>query len=108
MFARSSARCAIRARAASPIPRQSFISQAGRFQCRRYSASAGGSSTAAGSAQISSIGALAPFINELDRIAPSFDIKGDQIRIIRTPADFYETLKVGRRLSFNDVGENRG
>lgn len=38
---------------------------------------------------------LAPFTNELDKIAPSFKINGSQIRIIKTPADFYETLKVG-------------
>lgn len=38
---------------------------------------------------------LVPLANELDRIAPYFDIKGSQIRIIKTPADFYETLKVG-------------
>jgi CDP-diacylglycerol--glycerol-3-phosphate 3-phosphatidyltransferase len=37
---------------------------------------------------------LAPFANELDKIAPSFDINGSQIRVIQTPVDFYETLKV--------------
>ncbi|KAH7369390.1 hypothetical protein B0T11DRAFT_223827 [Plectosphaerella cucumerina] len=36
---------------------------------------------------------LAPFANELDKIAPSFDINGSQIRVIQTPVDFYETLK---------------
>lgn len=41
------------------------------------------------------VGALAPFVNELDRLAPSFDIRGEQIRVIQTPAEFYETLKVG-------------
>ena len=41
-----------------------------------------------------SVGALAPFVTELDRLAPSFDIRGEQIQIIRTPAEFYETLKV--------------
>ncbi|KAL2754883.1 hypothetical protein ACRALDRAFT_1035425 [Sodiomyces alcalophilus JCM 7366] len=39
------------------------------------------------------MGILAPFTTELDRIAPSFDIDGSQIHIIRSPADFYETLK---------------
>jgi len=39
--------------------------------------------------------AVAPFVSELDRIAPSFDIDGDQILVLRTPAEFYETLKVG-------------
>lgn len=36
---------------------------------------------------------LAPFIGELDKIAPSFPIDGSQIRILQTPSDFYETLK---------------
>jgi len=37
---------------------------------------------------------LAAFTNELDRIAPRFDIQGSQIQILQTPADFYSTLKV--------------
>jgi CDP-diacylglycerol--glycerol-3-phosphate 3-phosphatidyltransferase len=44
---------------------------------------------------MNSVGALAPFVTELDRLAPSFDVRGEQIQIIRTPAEFYETLKVG-------------
>jgi CDP-diacylglycerol--glycerol-3-phosphate 3-phosphatidyltransferase len=42
---------------------------------------------------------LAPFLGELDRLAPSFKINGSQIHILQTPAEFYETLKVrdGRR-----------
>ncbi|KAJ2958907.1 hypothetical protein NQ176_g11153 [Zarea fungicola] len=36
---------------------------------------------------------LAPFVNELDKIAPSVDLHGDQIRIIQTPSEFYEALK---------------
>jgi hypothetical protein len=46
------------------------------------------------SSSANGVGALAPFVTELDRLAPSFDIRGEQIRIIRTPAEFYETLKV--------------
>jgi CDP-diacylglycerol--glycerol-3-phosphate 3-phosphatidyltransferase len=42
------------------------------------------------------VGTLAPIVSELDRLAPSFDISGDRIQIIKTPTDFYETLKVGR------------
>ena len=37
---------------------------------------------------------LAPFASDLDRIAPCFYIHGSQIQILRTPADFYETLKI--------------
>jgi CDP-diacylglycerol--glycerol-3-phosphate 3-phosphatidyltransferase len=36
---------------------------------------------------------LAPFVGELDRLAPSFDINGSQIRILQSPTEFYETLK---------------
>ncbi|KAJ9143697.1 CDP-diacylglycerol--glycerol-3-phosphate 3-phosphatidyltransferase [Pleurostoma richardsiae] len=36
---------------------------------------------------------LMPFVSELDRIAPSFPIDGSQIRVLQTPAEFYETLK---------------
>ena len=45
------------------------------------------------SAGVSSVGMLAPFVSELDRIAPSFRIDGSQIQVLRTPDEFYETLK---------------
>ncbi|KAK8112097.1 uncharacterized protein PG998_008554 [Apiospora kogelbergensis] len=51
------------------------------------------SSAAPASSSPGSAGMLAPFVNELDRIAPSFQIHGSQIQVIRTPSDFYETLK---------------
>lgn len=53
---------------------------------------AGGVPTA--SSSTNGAGALTPFVAELDRLAPSFDVRGEQIQIIRTPAQFYETLKV--------------
>lgn len=62
-----------------------------RAQRRRYSSQAG---AAPASTQGNAVGALAPFVSELDRIAPSFDLRGEQIQIIQTPAEFYETLKV--------------
>ncbi len=37
---------------------------------------------------------LAPFVTELDKLAPSIDLQGDQIQVLKTPSDFYETLKV--------------
>ncbi|TRX88267.1 hypothetical protein FHL15_010834 [Xylaria flabelliformis] len=61
-------------------------------QCRRrYSMP---SSPAPVGSSTSSVGMLAPFTNELDRLAPSFKINGSQIQIIKSPTDFYETLKV--------------
>ncbi|EEU41218.1 uncharacterized protein NECHADRAFT_62562 [Fusarium vanettenii 77-13-4] len=55
--------------------------------------SAGAPAPAPASSPAGGVGALAPFVNELDRLAPSFDVRGDQIQIIRTPTEFYETLK---------------
>jgi hypothetical protein len=38
---------------------------------------------------------LATITTDLDKIAPRFELQPDQITIIQTPAEFYETLKVG-------------
>jgi CDP-diacylglycerol--glycerol-3-phosphate 3-phosphatidyltransferase len=38
---------------------------------------------------------LATITTDLDKIAPRFEIQPEQIQIIQTPAEFYETLKVG-------------
>ncbi|KAJ0160512.1 CDP-diacylglycerol--glycerol-3-phosphate 3-phosphatidyltransferase [Colletotrichum tanaceti] len=62
-----------------------------RPQCRRFAMPSAGTPTASNPG--SAAGMLAPFATELDKIAPSFSINGSQIQIIRTPADFYETLK---------------
>jgi CDP-diacylglycerol--glycerol-3-phosphate 3-phosphatidyltransferase len=37
---------------------------------------------------------LGAFTNECDKIAPRFDVEASQIQILRTPAEFYDTLKV--------------
>ena len=42
---------------------------------------------------------LAPFTVELDKLAPSFKINGSQVKILQTPAEFYEALKVGDHLA---------
>lgn len=84
MFARNALRAAPRLRPRSARPPQ-------RAQRRPYSAQ---SAPAPAQAQgLGQAGALAPFVSELDRIAPSFDVRGDDVRIIKTPAEFYETLK---------------
>ncbi|KAE8446646.1 hypothetical protein EG329_011839 [Mollisiaceae sp. DMI_Dod_QoI] len=56
----------------------------------KYSTSA--SSVAAPSSP-SPASMLGAFTNELDRIAPKFEVHGSQINILRTPSEFYETLK---------------
>ncbi|KXJ93456.1 hypothetical protein Micbo1qcDRAFT_183204 [Microdochium bolleyi] len=45
------------------------------------------------SSSAGSQGVLAPFVSELDKVSPSFQIKGSQIEILKTPTEFYETLK---------------
>lgn len=61
-----------------------------KLQARRQYATAG---AAPASSTMSSAGMLAPFVTELDKIAPAFPIHGSQIRILQTPSEFYETLK---------------
>lgn len=61
-----------------------------RLQQARQYATAG---AAPASSTMSSAGMLAPFISELDKIAPSFPIHGSQVQILETPAEFYDTLK---------------
>lgn len=95
MFARACSRCAGRARPSTV----SFARPSGipRAATRRYSNHAGGNPSAASGVHgspVSPLGALSPLTSELDHIAPSFDLRGDQIEVIQTPAQFYETLKV--------------
>ncbi|KAK0652575.1 hypothetical protein B0T16DRAFT_427013 [Cercophora newfieldiana] len=86
MLVRCVPRCASKLRV--PIPRS--CSRVARAQCRRVSTASGG---APQSTATPHVGALAPFVNELDRIAPSFRVNGSQIQVLETPAEFYETLK---------------
>ncbi|KAI0471534.1 hypothetical protein GGR56DRAFT_76034 [Xylariaceae sp. FL0804] len=86
MIVRGTARCCGRLRAGASRP----YAQYAKPRSRNYSIPAG---SAPASSSAGSGGMLAPFVSELDRIAPSFKIRGSQVRIIQTPADFYETLK---------------
>lgn len=89
---RSCARCAARTRVLRAKP---SISPP-RYQLRSYATPHGAAAQAhgAGAGAGAAPGLLAPIVSELDRMAPSFDVRGDQIRVLRTPAEFYETLKV--------------
>ncbi|KKA28623.1 hypothetical protein TD95_004985 [Thielaviopsis punctulata] len=79
-------RCGIRMR---PAPRPL---RPPRIQMRAYSS---GQASSAGSTCSAAIapGSIAPFVAELDRIAPAFDINGADVRVIQAPAEFYQTLK---------------
>jgi hypothetical protein len=59
---------------------------------RRYSTS---NASMASSTPQSQASMLATITTDLDKIAPRFEIHPEQIEIIQTPAEFYETLKVG-------------
>lgn len=41
----------------------------------------------------SSAAPLASITSELDKLSPRFDISADNIEILRSPSDFYQTLK---------------
>ncbi|KAK4235903.1 hypothetical protein C8A03DRAFT_17398 [Achaetomium macrosporum] len=87
MLVRSIAQCSNKLRA--PVSRPCL--RLAKPHCRRFSMPAAGATL--GSPPMSSAGMLAPFVGELDRIAPSFNINGSQIHVLRSPAEFYETLK---------------
>ncbi|KAI1341018.1 hypothetical protein F5Y15DRAFT_39251 [Xylariaceae sp. FL0016] len=86
MIVRSTVRCCQRLRPTLPRPPTQYSKPCRRRYSMPASPAMAGSST-------SSAGQLAPFVNELDKIAPSFKINGSQIQVIKTPTDFYETLK---------------
>lgn len=97
MIIRSVSRCVSRPRLVTYSRRV----HSRQFQCRRQfggSSASSVSNISSASTGMSSAGALAPFTNELDRIAPCFRISGSQVRIIRRPVDFYDLLKARRRL----------
>ncbi|KAK1760350.1 CDP-diacylglycerol-glycerol-3-phosphate 3-phosphatidyltransferase [Echria macrotheca] len=86
MLVRCAPRCASKLR----VPLSRSRPRINHPQCRRFSMPSAGASQ---SATPSSTAMLAPFVNELDRIAPSFKVHGSQIRVLQTPIEFYETLK---------------
>jgi len=89
MIARSVLRCSATRRLQVCGPRMI------QAKPRRFSSSAPHGTNANSSSTASMLGA---FTNELDRIAPRFEIQGEQIQILRTPSEFYDTLKVGTLL----------
>ncbi len=56
-------------------------------------------SSMASSAPQSQASMLATITTDLDKIAPRFEIQPEQIQILKSPAEFYDTLKVGLFLS---------
>ncbi|KAK0727748.1 hypothetical protein B0T26DRAFT_695611 [Lasiosphaeria miniovina] len=89
MLVRSVPRCFSKLRAPASRP----CIRVARPQCRQFSMPTTGAPNASPSPAMSSAAILEPFTTELDRIAPSFKINGSQVRVLQTPAEFYETLK---------------
>lgn len=87
MIIRSITRCSATRRI--PVVRPRML----QVKPRRYSSSSSTVATSNGASQVSMLGA---FTNEMDRIAPRFEIQGSQIQILRMPSEFYDTLKVER------------
>ena len=83
MITRSAIRCLRRRPASRAWPRH-----------RAYSSAA---AAAPAAANASPNIALKSLVAELDKIAPRFDVDASQIRILETPSEFYETLKVAYR-----------
>jgi CDP-diacylglycerol---glycerol-3-phosphate 3-phosphatidyltransferase len=85
MIARSVLRCSATRRSLTGCR----LRPARAKQCRYSTVSSTSSANGASPASM-----LAAFTNELDGIAPRFDIQGSQIQILQSPAGFYNTLKV--------------
>ncbi|KAG9248229.1 CDP-diacylglycerol-glycerol-3-phosphate 3-phosphatidyltransferas-like protein, partial [Calycina marina] len=60
------------------------------FKHRSYSSS---TTCMPSSSTPSSASMLGTFTNELDKIAPRFEVEGSQINVLRSPSEFYKTLK---------------
>ncbi|KAF2106777.1 hypothetical protein BDV96DRAFT_590392 [Lophiotrema nucula] len=67
-----------------------IVNRTGRAS-RQYSS--GNTASMPSSAPQSQASMLATITTDLDKIAPRFELQPDQIRIIKTPAEFYDTLK---------------
>lgn len=63
----------------------------GKTQCR--SGSTANAPASPSSTPHSLAAPLASITNELDKLAPHFNVSADSIEIIQSPSDFYETLK---------------
>lgn len=84
-------------RQASSSTARRHVTKYGRVQ-RRYSSTSSGN--AAAPIQ-SSAAPIASITNELDKISPRFDVPAESIEILRTPAEFYATLKARENLIYD-------
>ena len=75
-------------RQASSSAARRHVAKYGRGQ-RRYSSTSSGTAAPVQS----SAAPIASITNELDKISPRFDVPAESIEILRTPAEFYATLK---------------
>ncbi|PHH74684.1 hypothetical protein CDD80_2902 [Ophiocordyceps camponoti-rufipedis] len=96
---RRAAGCVLRARRPA-----TWTSSPVRVSRRAYTRSGPGPGAGPSASSASSTGAdtptmtlLTPLAADLDKLAPSFDISQDDVRILDTPSDFYAALRHGIR-----------
>lgn len=80
------------------IARRSLRANVNLKVTRSYAQAAGAKTTTAITSPVEpSAQAIKALTTELDKTIPRFDIEASQIRILETPTEFYETLKVRSR-----------
>lgn len=77
----------------------------GAFQKRSATTSSAPAATPAGTN--SSASQLAIFTNELDKLSPRFGVSADSIEILRSPSEFYETLKVRGEMQRREFSQSK-
>ncbi|KAL6704577.1 CDP-diacylglycerol--glycerol-3-phosphate 3-phosphatidyltransferase [Coniothyrium glycines] len=82
----------LRSQVSRSATRSSFrLPERSRMTARSYT-TANASAVSASTPQ-SQASMLAAFTTDLDKIAPRFELQSDQIQVLQSPAEFYETLK---------------
>jgi CDP-diacylglycerol--glycerol-3-phosphate 3-phosphatidyltransferase len=89
MIVRSFTRCSAPLRSAGSKLRKVPL----HVKARRFSTASSRPAPTPDIAAVKTAPVLSQFTDDLDKIAPWFDIHGSQVRVLKTPAEFYETLK---------------
>lgn len=76
-----------------PISHRLLLSSKQRLSCPFRRRQLSSSAPAAPSESPANVSVFAAITTELDRIAPRIDIRPDQIQVLQSPEQFYETLK---------------
>jgi hypothetical protein len=66
-----------------------------QVQVRSFSSSSASSASSSSSVAKSPFSVFGGLTNELDKLSPRIEVQPDQIEILKSPEQFYESLKVG-------------